>query len=87
MPEENKPNTDIFQPLEKEDELDVSGSIKPKLDFKKLIKDKEIEFKSVIIKGKAHIPLEDDITVDASFEADLKKSRINAGKLTFTKKF
>lgn len=69
--------------------------IKPKIKLGKLIKDKEMEFKSINTKIEYEKELEDGITFDAKLEMDLNYQKTELGledrcksiKFSFTKKF
>jgi hypothetical protein len=67
---------------------------KPKIKLSKLLKDKELEFKSIDTEVKYETELDDDVTFKAGIKADLNYQESNLGlssvksaKFSFTKKF
>ena len=67
--------------------------IKPKIKIKKLIQEKELEFKSLDTELKYETELSDDVTLSAQIKADLNPqidlglSSIKSAEIKFTKKF
>jgi len=67
--------------------------LKPKIKLKKLIQDKELEFKSLDAEIKYETELSDDVTFKANIKADINPqvelgfSSIKSAEFSFTKKF
>jgi hypothetical protein len=68
--------------------------VKPKINIKKLLTEKEVEFKSLDAEVKYETELSDDVTFKAGIKADLNYqksdiglSSIKSAEFSFTKKF
>jgi len=62
-------------------------NIKPKINTKTLIQDKELEIKSLDTKIEYEDQIVPDVTFNAKIEGDLINKEVKNAKFSFTKKF
>ena len=61
--------------------------IKPKINTKALVQDKELEFKSLDTKIEFEDRIDTDVAFKANMEGDLINKEVKNAKFSFTKKF
>lgn len=62
-------------------------NIKPKINTKALVQDKELQFKSIDTKIEFEDQIDPEVTFNAKVESNLINKEVKNAKFSFTKKF